>query len=74
VDDPEWDEIYRTQFTAVFEEDQVILNAQQASMSRNPDTDGIDVNVDAPNNQIRKLLDDLIAAEQAETSGERRSA
>jgi hypothetical protein len=74
VEDPEWDEIYRTQFTAVFEEDQVILNAQQASMSRNPDTDGIDVNVDAPNNQIRKLLDDLIAAEQAETSGERRSA
>jgi len=43
-------------------------------MSRNPDADGIDVNVDAPNNQIRKLLDDLIAAEQAETSGERRSA
>ena len=43
-------------------------------MSRNPDTDGIDVNVDAPNNQIRKLLDDLIAAEQAEASGERRSA
>ena len=74
VDDPEWDEIYRTQFTAVFEEDQVILNAQQASMSRNPDAAVIDVNVDAPNNQIRKLLDDLIAAEQAETTGAHRRA
>jgi phenylpropionate dioxygenase-like ring-hydroxylating dioxygenase large terminal subunit len=74
VDDPEWDEIYRTQFTAVFEEDQVILNAQQASMSRDPDAAVIDVNVDAPNNQIRKLLDDLIAAEQAETTGAHRRA
>jgi hypothetical protein len=74
VDDPEWDEIYRTQFTAVFEEDQVILDAQQASMSRDPDAAVIDVNVDAPNNQIRKLLDDLIAAEQAETTGARRRA
>jgi len=43
-------------------------------MSRNPDAPEIDVNVDAPNNQIRKLLDDLIAAEQAEMAGALRRA
>ena len=74
VNDPAWDEIFRTQFTAVFEEDQVILNAQQASIDLRPDAPEIDVNADAPNIQIRKLLDDLIAAEQAELTGARRRA
>ena len=72
VDDPDWDEIYRTQFTSVFEEDQVILNAQQANMSRDPDAPAIDVNVDAPNIQIRRMLDDMIATEKAEAAGARR--
>ena len=74
VHDPEWDEIYRTQFTQVFEEDQRVLNAQQASMSLRPDAPEIDVNADAPNIQLRKMMDDLIAAEQAEMAGVRRRA
>lgn len=74
VNDPEWDEIYRTQFTAVFEEDQVILNAQQASMSRAEGAIEIDVNTDAPNIQVRNLMDRLIAEEQAAPSGDRRYA
>ncbi len=74
VDDPEWDEIYRTQFTQVFEEDQVVLNAQQASMSLRPDASEIDVNADAPNIQLRNLMDRLIAEEQAELSGNRKYA
>ena len=52
----------------------MILNAQQASMSRNPDAPEIDVNVDAPNIRIRRMLDDMIAAEQSELTGARRSA
>jgi len=74
IHDPEWDEIYRTQFTQVFEEDQRVLNAQQASMSLRPDAPAIDVNADAPNIQLRKMMDDLIAAELAEMAGVRRRA
>ena len=74
VDDPEWDEIYRTQFTQVFEEDQVILNQQQMRMSSHPDAAGIDINGDAPNIQVRRLMDELIAAEQADAAGLRETA
>ena len=63
VASPEWDEIYRIQFTAVFEEDREILNAQQMRMSSMPDAKEIDVNSDAPNIQVRKLMDELIATE-----------
>ena len=69
VDDPEWDEIYRTQFTQVFEEDQVILNQQQMRMSSHPDAAEIDIKGDAPNIQVRRLMDELIAAEQADAAG-----
>jgi phenylpropionate dioxygenase-like ring-hydroxylating dioxygenase large terminal subunit len=74
IDAPDWDEIYRTQFTAVFEEDQVILNAQQASMSKAADTAEIDVNSDAPNIQVRALMDRLIAEEQGTAPKERQYA
>lgn len=74
IDSPEWDEVYRTQFTGVFLEDQHVLNAQQRMMSAMPDAPEIDINTDAPNIQLRKLLDDLIAAEQAEETGLRKSA
>ena len=66
VDDPEWDEIYRTQFTQVFEEDQVILNQQQKRISDMPKAPEIDINGDAPNIQVRRMMGELIAAEQAE--------
>ena len=74
VDSPEWDEIYRTQFTSVFEEDREVLNAQQARMSSMPDAPEIDINSDAPNIQLRRMLDELIAKEQADTGSYRRSA
>ena len=74
IDDPEWDEIFRTQFTQVFEEDQAILNAQQMRMSSMPNAPEIDINGDAPNIQVRKLMDELIAAEQEELAGLRKSA
>lgn len=74
VDSPEWDEIYRTQFTSVFEEDQVVLNAQQARMSSMPGANEIDINSDAPNIQVRRMLGELIAAEQQEEEVLRRSA
>ena len=74
VDDPEWDEVYRTQFTQVFEEDQVILNEQQKRISGMPHAPEIDINSDAPNIQVRRLMDELIAAEQAELKGRRRRA
>ena len=65
VEDPEWDEIYRTQFTQVFEEDQVILNQQQKRISSSPEAPEIDINGDAPNIQVRRLMDELITAEQS---------
>lgn len=74
VDDPEWDEIYRTQFTTVFEEDQHILNAQQARISSMPDAPGIDINNDAPNILARRMLDELIAEEQAARAALRKTA
>ena len=69
IDSEEWDEVYRTQFTEVFLEDERVLSAQQARKSSMPDAHEIDINSDAPNIQARKLLDELIAAEQAEMSG-----
>ncbi|MEC7488818.1 MAG: aromatic ring-hydroxylating dioxygenase subunit alpha [Pseudomonadota bacterium] len=70
VDDPTWDDIYRTQFTQVFEEDQAILNAQQTRMSSMPEAPEIDVNSDSPNIQVRKLMKELIASEQCERSNQ----
>ncbi|MBT5458668.1 MAG: aromatic ring-hydroxylating dioxygenase subunit alpha [Rhodospirillaceae bacterium] len=64
VTNPEWDEIYRTQFTEVFLEDKVILEAQQASLNRDPDGFQIDINDDAPCIAVRRALRDLIEAEQ----------
>ena len=34
----------------------------------------VDINGDAPNIQVRKMMDELIAAEQTELAGMRRSA
>ena len=70
VDNAEWDEIYRTQFTEVFLEDKVILEAQQESMSRQPDGGQIDINDDAPCIAVRRALRALIAAEQSGLSAE----
>ena len=60
--------------TQVFEEDQVILNEQQKRISAMPHAPEIDINSDAPNIQVRRLMDELISAEQAELRGRRRRA
>lgn len=65
TDSEEWDEVYRTQFTQVFEEDRIVLEAQQRRMSEMPDACEIDINNDAPNILARRMLDDLIAVERA---------
>ncbi len=74
VASPEWDEIYRNQFTSVFEEDRVVLEAQQARMTSMPGANEIDINSDAPNIQVRRILDELIAEEDRERRALRRSA
>ena len=70
----EWDEIYRTQFTAVFDEDKAVLEGQQKRMSEYPDAPAIDINADAPNIQVRRMIDEMIAEEQAELAGLRKTA
>ncbi len=68
VNNQEWDEIYRTQFTEVFLEDKVILEAQQSSYDRQPDGFQIDINDDAPCIAVRNALRQLIAKEQSARS------
>ena len=65
IDSPEWDRIYREQFTEVFEEDKVVLEAQQARRRAMPDAPEIDIPNDAPNILLRRMLAGLIDAEQA---------
>ena len=74
IESEEWDEIYRTQFTAVFDEDKVVLEGQQKRMSENPSAPSIDINADAPNIQVRRMIDEMIAEEQAELAEQRKSA
>ena len=74
VNNPEWDEIYRTQFTDVFLEDKVILEAQQENMSREPDGLQIDINDDAPCIAVRRALRDLIKAEQTSAGNQAAAA
>ena len=64
VNSEEWDAIYREQFTQVFEEDKVILEAQQKRIDSMPGAPEIDTNNDAPNILVRRLLDELIAEER----------
>jgi len=66
VDNLEWDEIYKTQFTDVFLEDKVILEAQQESLNHYPNQPMIDINGDAPCIAVRNALRAAIANEKAE--------
>lgn len=70
VGNPEWDEVYRTQFTDVFLEDKVVLEAQQANMSRLPDGGQIDINDDAPGIAVRRALRNLIDRENGALAAE----
>ena len=50
----------------MFDEDCVVLEAQQRRMSETPDAIQVDINADAPNLQVRRMVDEMIAAEKAE--------
>ena len=65
VGDEAWTKKMYDDFLMTFMEDFDILEAQQASLDRNPDAPLIDLNVDAPGLAARKMLADRIAAEQA---------
>ena len=60
----EWDEIYRTQFNEVFEEDREVLEAQQRRIQQFPNAPTIDINADAPNLQVRRMIKEMILFEQ----------
>ena len=57
-----------------FDEDKAVLEGQQMRMSEFPDAPEIDINADAPNVQVRRMIDEMIAAEQEDLSGVRKSA
>lgn len=64
INSDEWDEVYRTQFTKVFDEDRDVLEAQQRRITEKPDAPEININADAPNIQVRRMIDEMIAAEK----------
>lgn len=67
VGDDAWTKKMYDDFLMTFMEDFHILEAQQASLSRDPDRPQIDLNVDAPGLAARRMLAERIAAEQPGT-------
>ena len=63
LNDPSWTKQMYDSFLATFLEDVEILEAQQASIDRDPERTLIDLNVDAPGLAARKVLAERIAAE-----------
>ena len=61
----EMDEIFRTQFDAVFIEDKEVLEAQQRRTGTESGIAQIDINVDAPGIAVRTMLRTAIAKEGA---------
>ena len=51
------------EFSRIFSEDVVIVEAQQASLDRIPDKTRIDINADAPVLQARRLIESLLEQE-----------
>ena len=65
LDDADWTKQMYDGFLMTFLEDVDILEAQQASMLRDPERPLIDLNVDAPGIAARNMLAERIAAESA---------
>ncbi len=63
LDDDDIEEAYKTQFTQVFHEDKVVLEAQQRNMTIAPNAALIDINTDAPSIAARAMLRALIDEE-----------
>jgi phenylpropionate dioxygenase-like ring-hydroxylating dioxygenase large terminal subunit len=64
IDDASWKQKMYDDFLMTFMEDVEILEAQQASLARDPDRPLIDLNVDAPGLAARRMVADRIAAER----------
>lgn len=64
LDDAAWKQKMYDDFLMTFMEDVEILEAQQASLDRDPERPLIDLNVDAPGLAARRMLAERIAAEQ----------
>ncbi len=64
-DDKKLDEIYRVGFRDVFMEDVRVFNAQQINHDRFPQRHEVDINTDGPGMNIRRMLEQRIAAEAA---------
>ena len=62
-DDKEVDELYRVGFRTVFMEDVTVFDAQQANHDRFPVRHEVDINTDGPGMNIRRMIDQRIAAE-----------
>ena len=63
LDDEAVEDAYKNQFTQVFLEDKVVLEAQQRAMALSPDAPLVDINTDAPSIATRGMLSELIAKE-----------
>ena len=63
LEDDDVEDAYKTQFTQVFLEDKVVLEAQQRMMTMTPDAPSVDINTDAPSIAMRAMLNKLIAEE-----------
>ena len=46
-----------------------MLEGQQVRMSQFPDAPEIDINADAPNVQVRRMIEEMIVGEKAQLAG-----
>ncbi len=65
IDDDAVEEAYKTQFTQVFLEDKVVLEAQQRKMIMSPAAPLVYINTDAASIATRAMLSELIDKENA---------
>jgi len=66
IDDPAIDMIFDRWFVEVIDEDVAVLDAQQMNYDRFPDGPTVNIGVDKGPMQARKMLADLVDAEQSE--------
>ncbi|MDE8345397.1 MAG: aromatic ring-hydroxylating dioxygenase subunit alpha, partial [Acidocella sp.] len=65
IDEQRWTTEIRESITKVFAEDEAVLEAQQRAIDANPDHKFYNLNIDAGSLWARRLIDRMIAAEQA---------
>jgi vanillate O-demethylase monooxygenase subunit len=65
LDDPAVDELYLNQVGGAFEEDKVVLEAQQKVLDTRPDSWDLALRADAGSVEARRMVEQAIAAERA---------